>query len=138
MKGQAFERVLCKDIQREIFDELGIEVELRRNLEQYRAAEQGDIQGMEQYGWTVEAKRYASNAGGNYKPDWWKQVCAAANANGTQPVLIYKYDRQPIKCVVRLSSINSDFAGKDNTATISFQTWCMIVREDLADEKSGD
>jgi len=46
-------------------------------------------------------------------------------------VLIYKYDRQPIKCVVFLSSINADYASKDNVATISFPTWCMLVREGL-------
>lgn len=132
-KGASFERSLCKEIQKEIFDELGIEVELRRNLEQYRLAEQGDIDGMEAFGWTVEAKRYAKNEGGNFKPEWWRQVTTAANANGTKPVLIYKYDRQPIKCVVLLSSINADYAEKDNVATISFSTWCMIVREGLVD-----
>jgi len=47
-------------------------------------------------------------------------------------VLIYKYDRHPIRCVVRLSSINADFAGKDDLATVSFETWCMLVRESWA------
>ena len=125
-KGANFERELA----RMIYDELGIEV--KRDLEQYRASDHGDLIGLD--GWTIEAKRYAKNPGGNYKPEWWHQVTSAANADGTQPVLIYRYDRQPVKCVVRLSSINSDYAGKDNTATVSFQTWCMIVREGLEDE----
>ena len=84
-------------------------------------------------GWTIECKRYANNVGGNFKPEWWAQVTEAANFEHNQPVLIYKYDRQPMKCVVLLSSINSDYAGKDNVATVSFPTWCMLVREGLCD-----
>lgn len=122
-KGAAFERELSKLI----FEELGIET--KRDLEQYRQSDRGDLIGLD--GWTIEAKRYASNAGGNFKPEWWKQCTSAANASGNQPVLIYKYDRQPVKCVVFLSSINSDYAGKDNVAVISFPTWCMLVREGL-------
>jgi len=126
VKGANFERELARMIK----DHLGVDT--KRDLEQYRASDHGDLIGLD--GWTIEAKRYAHNAGGNYKPEWWAQVTSASNANGTQPVLVFKYDRQPIKCVVRLSSINADFAGKDNTATISFDTWCMLVREDWADE----
>jgi len=124
VKGANFERELA----RMIYDELGVQT--KRDLEQYRASDHGDLIGLD--GWTIEAKRYAHNAGGNFKPEWWKQVTSAANANGTEPVLIYKYDRQPIKCVVFLSSINGEFAGKDNVATISFPTWCMLVRESWA------
>lgn len=126
VKGANFERELA----RMIYDELGIEV--KRDLEQYRASDHGDLIGLD--GWCIEAKRYAKNVGGSYSPAWWGQVTTAANANGTQPVLIYKYDRQPIRCVVFLSSINADYAGKDNVATISFPTWCMLVREGLTDE----
>lgn len=126
VKGARFELDLAKMI----YDELGITV--KRDLEQYRAADRGDLIGLQK--WCIEAKRYAKNEGGNFKPEWWRQVTTAANACGDQPVLIYKYDRQPIKCVVLLSSINADFAGKDNVATISFPTWCMLVREGLADE----
>ena len=124
VKGANFERELA----RMIYDELGVQT--KRDLEQYRASDHGDLIGLD--GWTIEAKRYAHNAGGNFKPEWWKQVTSAANAHGTEPVLIYKYDRQPIKCVVFLSSINGEFAGKDNVATISFPTWCMLVRESWA------
>lgn len=126
VKGANFER----EVARMIYDELGIET--KRDLEQYRASDHGDLIGLD--GWTIEAKRYASNAGGNFKPEWWQQVTSAANASANQPVLIYKYDRQPIKCVVFLSSINADYAGKDNVATISFPTWCMLVREGLTDD----
>ena len=130
VKGANWERELAKMI----YDELGITV--KRDLEQYRQSDRGDLIGLEK--WCIEAKRYAKNAGGNFKPEWWAQVTAAANASGTQPVLIYKYDRQPVKCVVFLSSINSDFAGKDNIAVISFPTWCMLVREGLDDDDQTD
>ena len=126
VKGANFERELA----RMIYDELGIET--KRDLEQYRASDHGDLIGLD--GWTIEAKRFAKSAGGAFKPEWWKQATSAANATGNQPVLIYKYDRQPVKCVVFLSSINADYAGKDNVATISFPTWCMLVREGLTDE----
>lgn len=125
VKGANFERELAKMI----YDELGVQT--KRDLEQYRASDHGDLIGLD--GWTIEAKRYAHNAGGNFKPEWWAQVTSAANSTATEPVLIFKYDRQPIKCVVLLSSINGEFAGKDNVATISFPTWCMLVREGWAD-----
>ena len=124
-KGANFERECAKLI----FDELGIQT--KRDLEQYRAGDHGDLIGLD--GWTIECKRYANNAGGNFKPEWWAQVTEAANFEHNEPVLIYKYDRQPIKCVVLLSSINSDYAGKDNVATVSFPPWCMLVREGLCD-----
>lgn len=124
-KGAAFEREVAKLID----EHLGIKVE--RDLEQYRKADRGDLIGLD--GWTIECKRYASTRGSNggYRPEWWEQATKAANAAHNQPVLIYKYDRQPIRCVVLLSSISPDYAGKDNTATISLSTWFMLVRESL-------
>lgn len=128
-KGANFEREICRQIK----DEFGDCVDPKRDLEQYRSSDRGDILGVQ--GWCIECKRYASNAGSGFKPAWWGQVCKAADAAGCEPVLIYKYDRQPIKCVVRLSSINADYMGKDNVAEISFSTWCMLVREGWADEQ---
>ena len=124
-KGASAERQVAKMI----YEELGITV--KRDLEQYRQSDRGDLIGLEK--WCIEIKHHARNAGGNFKPEWWRQCTAAANACGDQPVLIYKYDRQPFKCVVLLSSINADFAGKDNVAIITFPTWCMLVREGLHD-----
>jgi len=125
LKGASFEREGAKLID----EHLGIKVE--RDLEQYRKADRGDLVGLE--GWTIECKRYASTRGsdGGYKPQWWEQATKAANASLNQPVLIYKYDRQPVRCVVLLSSICEDYIGKDNTATVSLPTWFMIVRESL-------
>jgi Holliday junction resolvase len=126
-KGAAFEREVAKLID----EHLGVTV--KRDLEQYRSSDRGDLIGLD--GWTIECKRYAADRGtsGSFKPAWWEQAVSASLSSGTEPVLIYKYDRQPIRCVVFLSSINSDFAGKDNVATISFSTWCMLVREGLSE-----
>ena len=123
-KGAQFER----DVARMCYDSLGFEA--KRDLEQYRSGDRGDLIGVP--GWVIECKRYAS--GHSYREEWWQQVIKAADAAMCEPVLIYKFDRQPIRCVVFLSAINPHFWGKADTATISFETWCMIVREGLTDE----
>jgi len=123
MKGANFER----ECARMLFERTGLEA--KRDLEQYRASEHGDLIGVP--GWTVECKRYAR--GTTWRKDWWGQVEAAANASGTEPVLIYKYDRCPIRCVVRLSSISPVYIQKDNVAEVDFDTWCMLVSESMCD-----
>lgn len=124
-KGAQFERTIANMCR----DSLGYEA--KRDLEQYRSGDRGDLIGVP--GWVIECKRYAS--GSTYRDDWWRQVTKAADVAMCEPVLIYKYDRQPIRCVVFLSAINPDFWGKADTATVSFDTWCMIVREGLTDEE---
>lgn len=122
-KGAAFERT-CANM---LFDITGLEA--KRDLEQYRASDHGDLIGVP--GWTVECKRYAN--GVTWKRSWWEQCLSAANAAGNQPVLVYKYDRCPIRCVVKLSSISPYYYDKENTAEIDFETWCMLVAEGLDD-----
>ena len=130
-KGAAFEREVAKLID----EHLGIKV--KRDLEQYRASDHGDLIGLD--GWTIECKRYSADrgAGGSFRPAWWEQAVAAALSSGNEPVLIYKYDRQPIRCVVFLSSINAEYAGKDNVAVLSFATWCMLVRDGMAEKNNA-
>lgn len=124
-KGANFERELC----RMIMDGLGIE-DVKRDIEQYRASCHGDIIGV--FGWCIEAKRYASGPM-PYRSDWWEQVLLASEKTGDQPVLIWKYDRQPINCLVKMSSISSDYAGLDYVAIVDFNTWLMLVRESWSD-----
>lgn len=123
-KGAQFER----DVARMCHSSLGFDA--KRDLEQYRSGDRGDLIGVP--GWVIECKRYAS--GSTYRDEWWAQVTKAADAAMCEPVLIYKFDRQPVRCVVFLSAINPDYWGKDDVATVSFDTWCMIVREGLTDE----
>jgi len=122
VKGANFEREIAKMIH----ETLGFDV--KRNLEQYREADHGDLNGVP--GWLIECKRYAH--GITYRREWWQQCESAANTRGEQPVLIYKYDRHPIQCVVRLSSINPNFASEDGLCEMDFDTWAMIVRESLS------
>ena len=125
-KGASFER----EVSLLIHDQLGVKV--KRDLEQYRLAGKGDLIGLD--GWLIECKRYANTTANNiHKDAWWSQTCGAASLVGHHPVLIYKYDRQPIRCVVYLSAINDSYVGKHDIATISFETWCMLVRESLCD-----
>ena len=132
-KGASFEREISNKINEWFQEYTGYEIEVKRDLEQYRSSDHGDIIGLP--GWTIECKRYNSNGSIYYKREWWEQVVTASLSNGTQPVLIYKYDRQPICCVVFLSSINADYAGKQDTVIIPFSTWCMLAAESLVDSE---
>lgn len=98
---------------------------LKRNLDQYQTAGKADI---EFHNLMIEAKRYAS--GHWYKPEWWEQ--AKTSAGDTHiPVLIYKYDRQPIKMVFPLW-IMRDYSMKlAETITVDWQTGILLMRESL-------
>lgn len=62
--------------------------DLVRNLEQTRSGG-GDITGID--GITVEVKRQEALAINT----WWRQVCVAADRDGTVPVLMYRKNRSP-------------------------------------------
>ena len=121
-KGLAFENLLIKMFQDEFGDCAN---HLKRNLDQYQTAGKADI---EFHNLMIEAKRYAS--GHWYKPEWWSQ--AKTSAGDTHiPVLIYKYDRQPIKMVFPLW-IMSDYSMKlAETITVDWQTGILLMRESL-------
>ena len=120
-KGASWERTVASMVKQS----LGADV--KRDLEQYRSGDRGDLIGLD--GFVIECKRYKMANGGHHHQDWWNQVVNAADSQGCHPALIYKYDRAEPKVVVRLSFLNSDFEGKEDTVTISFDTWCMLVRE---------
>ena len=72
-KGAAAEREIAKLL----LDELGIA--FKRDLEQYRAAEHGDlICDDPDFPFCIEVKRYKSGCAA--QPAWWDQACAAASA----------------------------------------------------------
>jgi len=124
-KGAAFERQVAKMLQ----DELG--VTFKRDLEQYRAADHGDlIPDDEAFPFTLELKRYASGVG--CKPQWWDQVKRACVATGKLPCVIYKYDRQDIRCVVPFTALYAAFGSEhrcDHQAEMTFEAFCYLVRE---------
>jgi hypothetical protein len=113
-KGASFERIVA----RALFDELGIE--FKRDLRQYQQAEYGDLVTDDPaWPYLLELKRYATGPIGGQEA-WWKQAETAAIRANLRPVLIYKYDRQPIRCVLMLMDVKAD---------ISFEDFCYIARE---------
>ena len=117
-KGAAFEREVAKLL----LLELGIS--FKRDLRQYQTSCHGDLISSDPaFPFELELKRYASgpiSGTGN----WWKQVTTAANKTGKRPALIYKYDRQPIRCVVEMQGVRCN---------VSFEDFCYLAREEMAD-----
>lgn len=122
-KGHAFERELIALFK----DEFGSCADhLKRNLEQYQDKGHGDIVF---HNLMIEAKRYAK--GNWHKPEWWDQACESAT-EGYIPILIYKYDRQPIRFVFPLKAIAGDqYVGVNgmDTITTELSTGIMIMRD---------
>ena len=78
--------------------------------------------------WSIECKAYASGA--SYKMGWWQQACEAAAGTDMYPVLIYKFNNRPIKCVIQLMAVCRDFTyNPDAVCEVSLPTWFEIVRE---------
>jgi hypothetical protein len=107
-KGAAFERDIAKRLNI-FFEENGIDFKAKRNLEQYQEKDLGDLDIPNHI---IECKRYAS--GNWYKDEWWLQVCDSCGEDNI-PVLIWKYNHQPIRVCVPLWSI----LHKDLVASLS-------------------
>ena len=124
-KGAQFERQVAKMLH----DELG--VSFKRDLEQYRAADHGDlIPDDSDFPFTLELKRYAK--GNGCQSQWWRQVERACAATGKLPCVIYKYDRQDIRCVVPFTALYAAFGSEcrcDHQAEMTFEAFCYLVRE---------
>lgn len=92
-KGAAFERLICKELNK-YSKAKEIDVIAQRNLTQYQQKNEADIYWC---GFAIECKHYQ---GDSHFPreKWWKQVCEAAGDDYV-PLLLYKYNRQPIKFI---------------------------------------
>ena len=124
-KGASFER----EIGGLLHDELGIK--FKRDLEQYRAADHGDLLADDPaFPFVIECKRYANGTG--CKPAWWQQAKAAASAVGKMPCVIYKYDRRDIRCVIELTAlyqmIGSSFES-EHQIELTLDALCYVARE---------
>ena len=120
-KGASFEGKLCKLIK----DNLNINA--KRNLDQYQSKGMADIIIPS---WSIECKAYQKSGSNSYRPSWWEQC--VANCGDKEPVLIYKYNNCPIKCVIRLDVLRPGFSnGKELLCEVDFDTWCFIVREKI-------
>ena len=116
-KGASFEREVAKLVNN-YFEVIGFDFKVKRNLEQYQEKDLGDLN-MPNH--TIECKRYAS--GNWYKEEWWKQV--GDSCGETIPVLIWKYNHQPMRVCVPLWSIDHTCEVKDNSVTVvlKFEHW---------------
>ena len=122
-KGHTFEREIARHLQ----NELGniIDADIKRILDQSREAELGDI---EVGDFVVECKRYAYQA--SPSEAWWEQVWTAATKSGKHPLLVYKFDRQPIRCVVPFYLLNRDYPMQPGyRMEMTFENMTMIMRE---------
>lgn len=123
-KGATFERSIANML----FDDLGLKA--KRDIEQYRAADHGDIIADDDtWPFLIECKRYASAGRETFKKEWWDQVERAANAFGKEPVLIYKYNHQPITVVMRLEYLMRDGAHHDEKVRMDWEAFVYIARE---------
>ena len=137
-KGAAAEREIAKLL----FDELGLS--FKRDLEQYRAADHGDLICDEPFPFVIEVKRYKTGCAP--QPAWWDQVCAAAKSAGLLPLLVYKYNHQqwkwrmPAEAVMRAGLPHGNMGMREDAeldwnyaVEMDTRTAMMIVRELLCD-----
>ena len=88
-KGASAERELA-DLLTGWAAQVGVSLELKRNLEQVRGGGH-DLVGLEAYGMAVEVKRVEQLALGA----WWAQAVRQADAIGCIPVLAWRQNRKP-------------------------------------------
>lgn len=121
-KGSRLELWVCKQID----EQLGFNV--KRNLSQYQSKGQADII---LPCFSIECKHYAK--GWTHKKDWWRQC--VEEAGDLEPVLIYKYDYQEPRAVVRLSLVRSDLDADCNmVCTLSLDVLWYLMREKIAEQ----
>lgn len=125
-KGMSFESSIISELRHELGD--CVDEPIKRILDQYREVDLPDVI-VEPF--AIECKRYAR--GGTFKQDWWDQVVASSKKARLMPALVYKFDRQPIQCVLPLYAINTDYPEKyECKAIVDWLDFIMIVRENIA------
>ena len=125
-KGAAFERDIVKRLN-VFFEEHGLSVRCKRNLEQFREKDLCDI---EIPGYAIECKAYKD--GWWYQKKWWAQVCNAAG--DSTPVLIWKFNNKPIRVTLPISAINHGLKC-EGVATVSFEDWLALLSEGWVEEQ---
>ena len=124
-KGATYEN----EIAGQLHDRLGIT--FRRDLEQYRATERGDlIPDDEAFPFVIECKRHAE--GVNCLAAWKAQAVAAAKAARKRPAVIFRFDRQQTRVAVPLSAL-CDAWPADDWAEVSLDGFCLLAREIMAE-----
>lgn len=120
-KGASFERQIAGRL-------LGLTgVTFTRDLEQYRAADHGDlIPDDPAFPFILECKRYATGRG--CKPAWREQASRAAQTVGKLPAVIYRYDRADVAVSVPLQAVAAALGEKH----VPCDEWADITIEGLA------
>ncbi len=126
--GASFERKIAQILEHE----LGSPYKFKRDLEQYRASDHGDLICEADFPFIIECKRRGGTQK-TYSMDWWEQAKNAADKSGKKPVLIYQLMRSPIRCVVDLSLVVEVMGGTppncEYLIEMPIETFCMVVRE---------
>ena len=120
-KGASFEREVANYLKLHLSLQ-----DVKRDIEQYRTADRGDLLGVD--GWTIECKRYKrpESSNGFFRKEWWEQVVKAADAAKNKPVLIFKFDHQPIRCALYLKDINKKYKGNE-VAIVTLESWVKLL-----------
>jgi hypothetical protein len=113
-------------------------IKLKRDVEQYRQADRGDLILAEDADWPfcVEVKSY-SGLSVTHRPAWWQQVVKASAAHGLIPVLFYKYDRYEWRVVMKANTVSFALGGSldhddDILLTTDTDGFAYLAREILA------
>ena len=120
-KGAQFERDVVRILNNFFIDE-GIDYQTKRNLDQYQQKDLCDLQIPYH---SIECKFYKE--GDWLKAAWWDQVCKASEDN--IPVLIFKFNRRPIRVCIPLYAINTEWV-KDNQAIaiMAIDDWLSVLK----------
>ena len=132
-KGATFEREVAK-ILNSYFDSEKINYICKRNLDQYQTNNLCDINIPYH---AVDCNFYKS--GDWYQSGWWEQVCAAADQR--IPVLVFKYNRKPIRVCVPLHAINPEWPVNNDAVTVmDMDKWLEVLKKNwkIYEEKSTD
>lgn len=129
-KGASFEREIAK----ELFLLTG--VELRRDLDQYRSSDLGDlICDNPNFPFIIECKRRAN---GGFQAAWWAQASKAALAVGKRAAVVYRFDRQDTRVRVQLRAAmecisRGKWSAEDaHLIDISLDGFAYLIREGLS------
>ena len=120
-KGASFEREVANYLKLHLSLQ-----DVKRDIEQYRQADRGDLLGVD--GWTIECKRYKrpESSNGFFRREWWEQVVKAAEKAKNKPVLVFKFDHQPIRCALYLKDINKKCKGNE-VAIVTLEAWVKLL-----------
>lgn len=127
-KGASFERQIAKDL----FSLTGIS--FKRDIEQYRAADHGDlIPDDADWPFVVECKAYA--AGRTCKDAWKAQATKAAVSAGKMPCVVYKFDRTPVRVAMPWAAMSKALGvavGPDDWFECSLEGLAFVAAEIMA------